>query len=95
MGLSKSKQIEIAKNYAKSHTLDLFETMKQPQYRGPNFDWDMFPNMAARVAKVSCYHAFPHRVGPDIEEIVYRESHQLARELVVKMLKDKDVLSNG
>ena len=90
MGLSKSKQIEIAKEYAKAHTEDLFKSMCEPRYRGPNFNWDIFPNMAGSMARVSCYNAFPHRVGKDIEDLVYQESHQRARELVLELLKERN-----
>jgi len=76
----KEKLREIAKVY----TVSLFNDMQNPAYRGPNFTWEGFPEMAARLASTSAFMYFSDAKTPTAEDeaFVARVAKQLAARLV-------------
>jgi hypothetical protein len=74
---------EIGKSYATS----LFQDMQNPAYRGPNFTWENFPEMAARLASTSAFMKFPHseKLTTEDENLAAQTAREVAAKLVAEM----------
>ena len=73
---------EIGKTYATSM---FHEFVENPGYQGPNFTWDEFPEMVARMATVSAFQYFP-----DTEKLTQEDeavAATAARETATELLK--------
>jgi hypothetical protein len=85
------KHIPQAQQFGSAVARDLFVCMLNPEFRGENFTWDKFREMAVRRAGSSLFTAFPDSVwkkhGKELTEIA-QSSAKLAAE---QCLKDSGV----
>jgi hypothetical protein len=76
------KLAEIGSTYADTM---FHEFVEHPEYQGPNFTWDNFPNLAARMATVSVFMYFS-----DTEQLTQGDeavAAEAARTTAIKLIK--------
>lgn len=76
------KNDDIAVEYGKSFAISVFKIFLNPNMRGPNFTWENFPDLAARMASDQFFTT--------LDETFYQEdnsSHELRR--LEKICHDK------
>lgn len=58
--------------------------LENPEYRGVNFTWPNFPNMASQLAAASCFSSFHHNVRnlKSLEEICRKSCKERCEYLV-------------
>ncbi len=95
MGLTKKAQIKRAKALGEAVAEELFTSMQNPRYRGPNFKWEGYSDMAAQFARVQAFTAFPHQIGEDIETVAAEAARQKASELLNKTLNSETQSHDG
>jgi hypothetical protein len=82
------KLAEIGSTYADTM---FHEFVEHPEYRGPNFTWDNFPNLAARMATVSAFQYFPEteKLSQEDEAVAAQAARTTATKLV-KQLEEEN-----
>ena len=73
---------EVAMGYAK----EMFKDMQDSNMRGPKFRWEKFPELVARIVRVSVFLAFSDE---EFQEHYKDYAEQKAREYAEELLKTK------
>lgn len=82
MGLSRQIQIQRAEEFGRSFANSLYKDFQDMRLRGPTFTWEYFPETAKRMATVSVFMSFPHRIKKEIEEIAGASAEKEAKKLL-------------
>ena len=78
---------DVAAEYGFIHAIDLFYKFKDnPNFKGENFTWDLFPDIAANIAVSSLFTQFnkEDHYSKRLEYICYNSAVAEAKELIEK-----------
>ena len=80
---------KICDKVAKGTAAHLFRNFQSPDFRGPTFTWDKFPEIVSSTASNCLYAQFPDGTlpFPELEEYTARRARAVARRLVKMMPK--------
>jgi hypothetical protein len=70
---------------------DLFISMLNPNYRGKNFTWERYKEMAVRVAEKQVFTSFTDAVWAKHEDKLLEAARNSAKLSVDQCLKESDV----
>ena len=90
--MSDMDKLEKLQELGKSYAEGMFQEFSEnPGYKGPNFTWDEFPEMVARMARVSAFQYFPEteKLTQEDEDVAAQAARTTATKLV-KQLEEEE-----
>lgn len=87
--MDKKSSVNKVKKVAKVIVNSLFaDFIAHPEYKGPNFTWDNFPNMAEKIVRANLFTSFSEReYKKEWEELAGEVAFQHAKSLVAQKEK--------